>query len=405
MSDDKPAATRFSTTPDRAPATRGHAATSAGEAPTTAGDAPTGADDAPTGTRGATTPVAPPAEAGAQSARPSADGATGLAASPTTVDQRITGGAAPVAASADGAAAAASSPATSARSAIRPASRATRSAEPAAASARDYPTHRERVVSAEVKDAITRRLRSKGVPAQDIDDERQEVTYKLLAVTPEPPNLAECTFLALKMASEHAVDYLRKGARRGRMNEGATDQADEHAREEVRDPHHLHGKLAVAKEVLADGSRRSQMLAMSAAGYTNEQIGQRFNVKPQTAANTVASARKEIHARWAARLAVGGGVVVVVVAIWSFSRQDADRGVVSSPPPPRTQEVAPPSSATPRGRAAALRAIALDACTEQRWKACADGLDEAKKLDPSGESLPEVRDARDRIDRATHTRP
>ena len=52
--------------------------------------------------------------------------------------------------------------------------------------------------------------------------------------------------------------------------------------------------------------------------------------------------------------------------------------------------------ATPSRRTAAteLRAMALDTCARERWRACLDGLDEARAEDPAGDGLVEVQRAR-----------
>jgi hypothetical protein len=277
-----------------------------------------------------------------------------------------------------------------------------------AATPSPYATHAERVASREVQEAIAAQLRAKGVPAQDIADEQNEVTCKLLEAVPEPPDLDGCLFLAVKMAGDQAIDYRRKTTRRGRSNVGPTDGADEHAREAASDPHHVRGKVAIVKAALSDGSRRAEMLTMSAQGFSNEEIGKRFKVRSQTVANELTSARNELRATWARRVALGGGLVVVGLVVWSLSR-DRDRvarGVPDHPhvtPPPSL--TVPSASTTPQPPAPALREIALRACAEQRWKVCADGLDQAKRLDPAGEDLPEVRAARERIAEATKVTP
>jgi hypothetical protein len=53
---------------------------------------------------------------------------------------------------------------------------------------------------------------------------------------------------------------------------------------------------------------------------------------------------------------------------------------------------------TPWQRAVVLRMEALDACAQSDWDACRRKLDEARILDPAGESSPSVQDARRRIE-------
>jgi len=43
-----------------------------------------------------------------------------------------------------------------------------------------------------------------------------------------------------------------------------------------------------------------------------------------------------------------------------------------------------------------LHGSGLAACRASRWSECVQRLDEAKALDPAGDTTPDVRDARDR---------
>jgi hypothetical protein len=64
----------------------------------------------------------------------------------------------------------------------------------------------------------------------------------------------------------------------------------------------------------------------------------------------------------------------------------------------KVQEVAQPLP----GSATGLRRQAFMDCGSQRWVACEEALDRARELDPAGESMPLVREARRRIDMAKH---
>ncbi|HLK37974.1 MAG TPA: hypothetical protein VKU41_14535 [Polyangiaceae bacterium] len=98
-----------------------------------------------------------------------------------------------------------------------------------------------------------------------------------------------------------------------------------------------------------------------------------------------AGARKRASRRrpwWPAAAAVtalAAGMAVVV----GVARED---GRVTSGPPPAVQ-------------ADRLRRDALAECRERRFTACERMLDEAKELDPGGERLPEVHDARTLLER------
>src|SRR5262249_28110018 len=51
-------------------------------------------------------------------------------------------------------------------------------------------------------------------------------------------------------------------------------------------------------------------------------------------------------------------------------------------------------------RAGEIRRQALDKCVASEWKECVEKLDAAKKLDPAGESSPEIRQARENANKA-----
>jgi hypothetical protein len=86
--------------------------------------------------------------------------------------------------------------------------------------------------------------------------------------------------------------------------------------------------------------------------------------------------------------AVAGGVLYAVL-----TKPPAPGPAPSTPPVPSS---APPQpSETPELLAATdLRRRAFDACNRNQWKECLAGLDEAKRLDPAGDSAPAVRVAR-----------
>jgi hypothetical protein len=56
----------------------------------------------------------------------------------------------------------------------------------------------------------------------------------------------------------------------------------------------------------------------------------------------------------------------------------------------------PSMSGSELERAAALRRLALDACSARLWQVCLDGFDDARRIDPVGDDDPTLRTARDR---------
>ena len=56
-------------------------------------------------------------------------------------------------------------------------------------------------------------------------------------------------------------------------------------------------------------------------------------------------------------------------------------------------------------RAEPMRRLALEKCVSGEWKPCVDGLDEARRLDPAGDTRPEVQQARQAADKALNAQP
>jgi hypothetical protein len=56
----------------------------------------------------------------------------------------------------------------------------------------------------------------------------------------------------------------------------------------------------------------------------------------------------------------------------------------------------------PAEHAAAFREQAFRACGQQMWTLCEQKLDEAKNIEPEGESNPRVQQAREAIKSASH---
>jgi hypothetical protein len=88
---------------------------------------------------------------------------------------------------------------------------------------------------------------------------------------------------------------------------------------------------------------------------------------------------------------------LLVVLLWKRAEVVALLSPAPAPiVPDRAGEQAPPRGPTPAelAQARALRAEAIGDCNDQFWAACEDRLDRARKLDPAGETSPDVQAAR-----------
>jgi hypothetical protein len=104
--------------------------------------------------------------------------------------------------------------------------------------------------------------------------------------------------------------------------------------------------------------------------------------------------------------AVVAAAVLLVVLLWKRAEVVAFFSPAREPiAPDRAGEQAPPRGPTPAelAQARALRAEAIGDCNDQFWAACEDRLDRARKLDPAGESSPDVQAARKSLGEAKRT--
>jgi hypothetical protein len=80
------------------------------------------------------------------------------------------------------------------------------------------------------------------------------------------------------------------------------------------------------------------------------------------------------------------------------TKKDQIVALFEGPPKPVPQQPTPsPPQPSPRELAATPRGDAQKACAAGDWGTCADKLDEAAKLDPAGETSPDVRQMRELI--------
>jgi hypothetical protein len=111
--------------------------------------------------------------------------------------------------------------------------------------------------------------------------------------------------------------------------------------------------------------------------------------------------RKRQNVLWLAVAAVAAAYLLFLVV----PHLSPATPVPSPRPPALSESDRPPPSSSDLERAAALRRVALDACALQRWKACLEGLDDARRIDPAGESDPTVRTARESATLDLRVRP
>jgi len=130
-------------------------------------------------------------------------------------------------------------------------------------------------------------------------------------------------------------------------------------------------------------------LDAAAVRAKGREIGQR--------ALRVARRARLVHA---AKVAGVVAAVVAIVAALAFVWARTERAKAPAPIlPDRGTTV--PRQPTP----SELRLEALRACDRSDWRLCEEKLDDAKRLDPAGETDPAVMELRDRVQRGLHPEP
>ncbi len=288
---------------------------------------------------------------------------------------------------------------------------------PAPVDAERLRAHRARVASRAVQDAIARVLKRR-VPAQDRGAVASNVWTALLEMKDPPLDEGGCVAAGIDLARKKAADHVRGLglARRRRHDRPAGPAAGGEAGEEgdrdaelaaEADAMPLAPAYAVHEEkhrtveaAIADGTvapRTARAMQMQAEGHRVAAIARALGVAESTVHRLLSEGRKDVRAAWRKRAAALGllGVLALFAVLAAERERIADW---MQPAPPMVPDITPPAPpVTPEMRAAELRRRARGECAAELYMPCETHLDEAKALDPAGDTSPEVRAMRDAI--------
>jgi DNA-directed RNA polymerase specialized sigma24 family protein len=251
----------------------------------------------------------------------------------------------------------------------------------------DSPPHAAYLASPEVRDAIGKALRRRGVGTVDTEDLTQDVIERALRTSQPPPNLQECVALVRKIATDLAIDHSKLARGRAKYNAGPYENPDDvpalaPTPGQERDPIDAGRQLEVLNREIAAGNLTARQLSIverNAEQASHAEIASQLQLAPQTVRNELGAARRVARQSWATYLAAA---LFTSIALLVWFRSEPEKVSAGNP------------YADPLQRFEEQRDLALVACDRQLWKACLDGLDQAAKGDPVGDSDPRVQQAR-----------
>lgn len=225
----------------------------------------------------------------------------------------------------------------------------------------------------------------KRVPESEVEDIVQSAlaeAFESPHAPKEPDALRRWIF---GVAKNKVVDFHRRA---GRETFELPDVPDAPA------PHTEADLLRWAKRHLPEGDEARTTLdwmLREGDGEKLESIAESEKLPAPRVRQRVSRLRRHLKTHWAREVALLAalGVVITAIVIWVVRRPSEE---------PIAPNIHPEPSAEPLRVAGELRRSALATCDsatdDAGWKACLEGLDRAKSLDPAGDKAPAVQSAR-----------
>jgi len=217
------------------------------------------------------------------------------------------------------------------------------------------------------------------LPPAEVEDLVQNTLTEALLAANAPRDQADFRRWVHGIARHKIADTYR---RRGRLPIPSAD-VDQNAAE----PNLSTGELSqwIESELpKTDGAQATlHWLLREGDGETLDEIAREVDLPAPRVRQRVSRLRRHFHARW---LALGAAGLLSLLGVGALFYRTLQR---VAPPPSIAQE-----PITPFERARILRQNALPRCAAGAYPECIAALDEARALDPSGESASAIREAR-----------
>lgn len=225
----------------------------------------------------------------------------------------------------------------------------------------------------------------KRVPESEVEDIVQQALAEAIESPHAPQDSESLRRWIFGVAKNKVVDYHRRA---GRESFDLPDVEGTPA------PHVEADLLRWAEKNLPEGAENKKTLdwmLREGEGEKLESIAASEKLPPPRVRQRVSRLRRHFKENWQREVAMLAalGVIVSAIVIFVMKRNE---------PEPIVRDVVDP-------RAEPVRRLALEKCGSNEWKPCLDGLDEARRLDPAGESRPEVRKARQAAEKALQSPP
>jgi len=214
----------------------------------------------------------------------------------------------------------------------------------------------------------------KRVPDSEVEDIVQSALAEAIESPHAPQDGESLRRWIFGVAKHKVVDYHRRA---GRESFDLPDVPGAAA------PHNEADLLRWAERNLPEGVENQKTLdwmLREGEGEKLESIAESEKLPPPRVRQRVSRLRRHFKENWQREVALLAALGVIVSAVLIFvTRKVSDPIIVHEDVDPRAEPV---------------RRLALEKCAAADWTACVDGLDEARRLDPAGDTQPVVQQAR-----------
>ena len=238
------------------------------------------------------------------------------------------------------------------------------------------------VIGPDLRTALVAMVR-KRVPESEVEDIVQATLADAIESPHAPKDSESLRRWIFGVAKNKVVDYHRRAGRETFELPDVAGRAAPHAEADL---------LRWAERHLPPGDENKTTLdwmLREGDGEKLEWIAETEQVPAPRVRQRVSRLRRHLKTHWQKEVALLAalGVIVGILALVLRKKE----------PEPLANDNLP--------RAAELRKIGIEKCRASEWKECVHTLDAAKRLDPAGDALPEVRRARDAANEALAPTP